>query len=309
MRSTGLRRAAVTVSLVLAIGGLVGCGDDDSDVDAGGSSSVVTSASPTPAPVENAVAITGVDYGYTLDKPAVDSGLTKIEFINGGKDAHMLVISQITPGKTFKDAQAALVTQDEKDDEGIFVETDDYPAGAPQILTPGARTTTYTDLKSGSYALICFFPTPDGKAHFAAGMLAEFTVNAAATTAPAPVTTAEATVVEGTITIPDLSSGKAMLKVTNAGKSAHDFTVVSTPPGKTFADILAVVDKYFQGQGKVADIAGVFHGGLTSLPAGTSGVLELDLPPGTYYVICTEGEGDGKEHFRVGTEKVEFKVA
>jgi len=299
----------MTLGLVLAAtSGLAACGDDKADVDTAASPSV-SSPSASAAPVENAVTITGVDYGYTLDKPAVDSGTAKIAFVNGGKDAHMLVISQIAPGKTFKDAQAALATQDEKDDEGIFVETDGYPAGAPQILTPGAKTTTYTNLNAGSYALICFFPTPDGKPHFAAGMLAEFTVNATATTAPAPVATAEATVVEGKITIPDLSSGKATLKVTNAGKSAHDFTVVSTPPGKTFAEVLAAVDKYFQGQGKVADIAGVFHGGLTTLPAGTSGVLELDLPPGTYYVICTEGEGDGKEHFRVGTEKVEFKVA
>lgn len=304
MRSTTLRRAAATVSLVIAVTGLAGCGDDDTDVD--------TDAAPTTAPVENAVTVTGVDYGYTLDKPAVDSGTTKISFVNAGKDAHMLEISQIAPGKTFQAALAALKTEDVKDDAGIFVETDNYPAGAPQILTPGAKTTAYTDLKAGSYALICFFPTPDGKPHFAAGMIAEFTVNAAATTAAAPTTTGEATLTEGKITIPDLTSGKATLKVTNAGKVAHDFTVVSTPPGKTFDQVLAAVDKYFQGQGKVVDIAGVFHGGLTSMPAGTSGFLELDLPPGTYYVICTESDSDeeeGKEHFRVGTEKVEFKVA
>jgi len=317
MQRTALNRAAATLALALAVTGLAGCGDDDSDVDAGGSSSVVTSASPTtaptPAPVENAVTITGVDYGYTLDKPAVDSGTTKITFVNGGKDAHMLAFLQIAAGKTFADVQAVLKTEDRKDDGTVLTnsEGENGPFGTPEILTAGARTTTYTDLAAGSYALVCFFPTADGKPHFAAGMLAPFTVNAAVTTAVAPTPTGEATIADGKITIPDLSSGKALLKVSNTGKGNHNFFIAQIAAGKKFEDLVAVVDKYFAGQAKVTDLPGGFYGGVGAFKPGTSAFVELDLPPGQYAVICTEGEGEeeGNEHFRKTGEKVEFTVA
>src|SRR5688500_2211118 len=103
MNST-IRRTAATIAMaVIAMTGLSACGDDGNDVDTDAQpTAAATSASPTP-PVENAVTITGVDYGYTLDKPAVDSGLAKISFVNGGQDAHMVAIGQIAAGKTLTD--------------------------------------------------------------------------------------------------------------------------------------------------------------------------------------------------------------
>ncbi|HVE64719.1 MAG TPA: hypothetical protein VNB94_13085 [Mycobacteriales bacterium] len=317
MRSTVLRRTAASVSIALAVVGLAGCGDDDdAGAGAGGSSSAATSAAaaPTPPPVENAVTIKGVDYGYVLDKPAVDSGTTKITFANEGKDAHMLVFGAIAAGKTFADAQAVLKTEDEKDDSAVFSnfggDSKAGPFGTPDILTAGASTTTYTELKPGSYALICFFPTPDGKPHFAAGMLAEFTVNATATTAAAPTTTAEATLADDKITIPDLSSGKATLKVTNTGKKDHNFFLAKIPAGSTLEAQNALVAKYFMGQAKVETLGELFQGGVSALPPGSSAVLELNLSPGTYVVICTESDSDedGKEHFVLNGEKAPFTV-
>ncbi len=312
-----LRRTSAVVGLVLAtMSGLAACGDDDTDGDTNAQpSAAATSASPTP-PATNEVTITGVDYGYTLDKPAVDSGTAKITFVNGGKDGHMLAIGEIAAGKTLPDVVAALQSESEDDDKAVLPTFDDDnagPFGTPQVLTPGSKTATWVEFaKPGNYVLVCFFSTPEGKPHFAAGMVNQLVVNATATTAPAPTATAEATLADDKITVPDLSSGKAVIKVTNAGKKNHDFTVVAAALGKTFDLTITAVDTYFQGKAKVDSIAGVFQGGMSAIKPGTSTFLEIDLKPGTYYVICTESDtdDDGKEHFRlIPGEKVEFKVA
>ena len=311
-----LRRTTAVAGIVLAaMAGLAACGDDDTDGDTNAQpTAAATSASPTP-PVENAVTITGVDYGYTLDKPDVDSGLAKLTFANGGQDAHMLAIGEIAAGKTITDVAAALKSEGEEDDKAAipgFGSPDAGPFGTPHVLTPGSKTTAWVEFdKPGNYALVCFFPTADGKSHYEVGMINQLVVNPTATTAAAPTPTAEATLAAGKLTIPDLSSGKAVIKVTNAGKKKHDFTIVAPIPGKTLEDTTKVVDNYFQGKAKVAEIAGVFQGGIGAIKPGTSSFVEIDLKPGSYFVICTESDtdGDGKEHFRLANEKVEFKVA
>lgn len=308
---TAVRRVAAVAATTLLTLTLAGCGGDPADTSGSASAPVASASAPAPAPVENVVTITGVDYGYTLDKPAVDSGTTKINFVNAGKDAHMLAVAQMAPGKVLKDVIAALQSEDRKDDEAVLPSAggdDPGVPGVPEPLSPGAKTATYTELKPGSYALICFFPTPDGRPHFLAGMVNELKVNEAATTMPVPETTAEASLTEGKITLPDLASGQATLKVSNTGKETHNFTVVAPVAGTTFDETLKLVDAYFIGKSKVDSIAGVFQGGLTALQPGASGYLELDLPAGTYYVLCTEGDGENQEHFRVGGEKAEFTV-
>ncbi|HVF21093.1 MAG TPA: hypothetical protein VNA14_12750 [Mycobacteriales bacterium] len=305
------RTAAMLAMVVFTTAGLSACGDDD---DGANTAATPTAAATSASPIENAVTITGVDYGYTLDKPAVDSGSAKISFVNGGQDAHMVAIGQIAAGKTLADVNAALKSEDEKDDEAVlpsFGDEDAGPFGTPQVLSPGSRAATWVDLKPGTYALICFFPTADGKSHYEVGMLNQLVVNATPTTAPAPTPTGEATLADDKLTFPDLSSGKAVLKVTNTGTKTHDFTIVSPAAGKTFDQTIAVVDNYFQGKAKAADLAGVFQGGMSHIKPGTSTFVEIDLRSGTYFVICTESDvdGDSKEHFRLNGEKGEFKVA
>lgn len=285
----------------LALTSLAACGDDKKG--SGGGDEKKEFA--------NSVSISGVDYGYVLDKQSVKAGRTRIEFKNDGKDMHMLAMAQVKAGKTFDDAKKALESEDEADDATVFEDTEG-PDGAPQILTAGEKTATFPELKAGTYALVCFFQTPDGKPHFIAGMLNQLTVESAAAEAQEVDTTAEATLADGKITLPDLSSGKATLKVSNTGAKSHDLTLVRVPEGKTFDEVLAWVDKYFQGQGKIAEAPGAFPGGMSVIPAGATGYLELDLSPGKYYAICTESADEQSdapsEHFRNGGEKVEFTV-
>jgi hypothetical protein len=302
VRNSRLRGGAALIVATLALTALGACGDDKKGSGGGDK----------PKAFENSVSISGVDYGFIVGKPSVKAGRTRIEFKNDGKDIHMLAMQQIKPGKTFEDAKKALESEDEKDDAAYFDPDDSGPVGAPQILTSGSKTAAYPDLKAGTYALVCYFSTAEGKPHFLAGMLNKLTVTDDAAEAVEPETDDEVTLAEGKLTIPDLSSGKATLKVRNTGTQDHDFTIARVAEGKTFDDMVAFLDKFFgQEGGKIADMPGGIAGGIGSIPAGSTYFVELDLSPGKYVAICTESTDDEKEqteHFRTAGEKVEFTV-
>ena len=302
MRTISRPTAALALA-GLALATLAACGDDKkSGSDTGDDK---------PKAFENAVSVSGVDYGYVLDKQSVKAGRTRIEFKNDGKDIHMLALAKIKAGKTFDDVKKALESEDEKDDETV-VEDSDGPPNAPQILTAGEKTVTYPVLDEGTYALVCFFfAAEQQKPHFAAGMLNQLTVTADKADDEEPETDGEVTLADGKITLPDLSKGKGTFKVTASGKEDHDFTLVRIADGKTIDDMIAFVDKFFSDQAKLADMPGAIVGGSSAIKTGQSGFVELDLSPGKYYAICTESESgeDGKEHFRLNNEKVEFTVA
>jgi hypothetical protein len=260
--------------------------------------------------VTNALTITGLDYAFGVEG-AVKAGVTKMTFKNGGKDIHMVAGGKLKPGKTVADIQKALTTDDDKDDKLVFdmsVEATNFP----QILTPGASTTTYPTLTEGTFGLVCYFSTAEGKPHFAAGMINEFKV-AAGTETVEPEPSLTATIDDKTFGLPDITSGKQTIKVTNNGKSDHDLTFVKLNDGKTFDQMVVVLDKFFQGKAKLSELPGGIAGGIVPVKPGTSGVVEIDLPPGKYVAMDTQSksEGDGNEYFRDknGGFRKEFTIA
>lgn len=237
----------------------------------------------------------------------------------------MLAIGELKPGKTATDANAVLKTQDEKDDATVFVNVNaDEPnvRGGPDILTPGAQATTYVNFKkAGTYALICFFPVagaappaPDAPppSHYERGMLNQIVVTDATGAPPAPPTTPlEATLGDGKLTMPAGFTGTGLVKVTNTGTKDHLIVIAKVADGKTFEQLSAFVDKFFQGQEKLENMPGEIWGGIVGLAPGESGYWDAALPPGSYYAICTESDtqGEGKEHYRTAGEKAAFTVA
>lgn len=309
-----LRKGTSLAAVVVLAFGLAACGSDKKN---GTGSQPTASGTPTPTatPAEvNAVKIDGIDYGYSVDG-TVKSGLTKITFANAGQDFHMLEITKLKDGKTAADALAALKTDDEKDDATVFVDPEGSFDGKPSILTPGASTTTYANLESGSYALVCFFPAKtDGQPHFLKGMVNALTVTSETTTAPEPQTTGEVTTDDKKLTVPDFSSGKGTFKYTNTGTTSHALLFVKLHDGKTYEQFIAWADKYFAGGAKLDERPADVWGGLEATEK--TAFFELDLPPGKYVVLDTESpEGkedtEGGEFFRdaQGGLRAEFTVA
>jgi len=306
-----LRKGMLPVVVAVSLGvSLTACSEKKKDEPTVGASGSTTSAPPAEV---NAVKIDGIDYGYNVSG-TVKSGLAKITFANAGKDFHMMEMSKLKDGKTAADALAALTSDAEDDDKATFVDTDATIDGKPSILTPGASTTTYAKLEKGAYALICFFPTADGKSHFQKGMVNVLTVTDEATAMADPQTQGEVVTDDKKLTVPDFSSGKGTYKYTNNGTGTHALLFVKLNDGKTYEDFITWADKYFTGQAKLEDRPGDTWGGLEATKK--SAFLELDLPPGKYVVLDTESPEDkadeeGGEYFRdaQGGLRAEFTVA
>lgn len=296
-------RKAFAGLLVIGLA-LTGCGGEKK----GGAATSPSAATTTPAET-NAVAVEAIDFGYTVSGTA-KSGLTRITFKNTGTELHMLDVSKLKEGKTAADALAALKTDDDKDDAATFVDPDDSLDAQPNILSPSATTTVWTKLESGTYALVCYVPgEKDGQPHFLKGMVNALTVTADATTAPEPQTQGEITTDDKKLTLPDLSSGKGTFKYTNSGDTTHSLLLVKLNDGKTFADFVTWVDKYFEGKAKFADRPGDLWGGVESTEE--TAFLELDLPPGKYLALDTDSpEDEDEEYFRdsQGGLRAEFTV-
>jgi plastocyanin len=259
----------------------------------------------------NKLSITGSEYKFDVSKPSVNEGTLQVTFTNAGQEMHMVAWGKLKAGVTFDKFSQTLQT---KQDEafGMIEEAND---GSPGVLSPGRATTLTTGLlKAGTYGLLCFLPAPDGTPHVAKGMVGSVEVKAAATPAPSPFNVAsdgEVSMTEYTFgTLPKaLTDGKGTVKFTNAGKEAHEATIVRLEDGKTIAD----VDKYFKafeegGPPPAGPPPAKLMGGFFSIDPGAAVWLTFDLPPGKYVMDCGEERKDGKNHGDLGM-RAEFTVA
>jgi hypothetical protein len=99
--------------------------------------------------------------------------------------------------------------------------------GAPQLLGPGAQTTTITKLAAGHYGVLCFIPAPDGAPHVAHGMVKVFDVDSAKSSLTPPTDGLVAvSISDDAITLP--ASGMpahGWAKITNNATEPRDFTI------------------------------------------------------------------------------------
>ena len=307
--------------LVCALVALPACGGDDKGSprssgtpSAPVSTSATASATATaPAGDENAVTVGATDYAYTVTG-AAKPGFAKIEFENTGTDMHMAAIARLNDGKTAEDAKAALVSDDDADDEDVFLSPDTFLDGNPSLLTPGAKTATYVELAAGKYVLMCLLPGRDGEPNYTKGMVSELEVAVGEAVMAEPTQTGEILTDDETLTLPDLSSGKGTYLYTNDGEDDHGLLFVKLDDGATYETFSAWSDKYFEGEAKLEDRPGDVWGGILMSASGEATWVTLDLPPGKYLALDTETieetNGEHYEYYRDenGALRAEFTV-
>ena len=75
--------------------------------------------------------------------------------------------------------------------------------GAPDLLSPGEKTTVITKLPAGHYGVLCFIPAPDGEPHIAHGMVKTFDVSTSKSSLTPPTDGLVAvTIADDAITLP-----------------------------------------------------------------------------------------------------------
>jgi len=249
-----------TAALAVIVVGLSGCGS--------------LAPAPTAAPAARVVSIDAKDYAF--DAPAsVPGGWVTVQFKNLGQEAHHVQFARLNDGTT-PDAFDAALKQDPGKAQALLT-----MAGGAAAVAPNGSAEVQLNLKAGQYVLLCFIPARDGQAHFLKGMARPITVTAPAA-APAPSTEGKITLKDFSFDLPaTISAGKHAFQVDNAGPQDHEMAVVKLADGKTVADYVG----FFAGRPN-GPPPGQNVGGMQGLAKDGSGVVDFDLAPGNYALVC-----------------------
>jgi hypothetical protein len=236
--------------------------------------------------------VTLVASDYAFGGPdTIPPGLTTLRLVNTGREPHQAGLIRADSGKTIADLQAAMSAPGASPAWAVFV-------GGANLVVPGDTSNATQLLTAGRYVLICFIPSPDGKPHFAKGMLRPLIV-----TGPAPSGVAEPEA-DNRIVLNDygfqlarpVTAGPHGFRVENAGPQLHEVMVLMLAPGKSSADLLAWERGGMKGPPPARPI-----GGIVGLTPGQHASFTLTLGPGQYLLGCFVPDAkDGKAHLAHG---------
>lgn len=121
-------------------------------------------------PLEGAqvVEVTAVDFGFEGIPDTVPTGDVSFEFTNDGEAAHEMFMARLGEGVDLDELLA-------RDEEPSPEEAEEIGG----VFAPPGEGGVYLnaeDLEPGTYAVVCFIPGPEGKAHYELGMKQTFTV-------------------------------------------------------------------------------------------------------------------------------------
>jgi hypothetical protein len=289
--------------LVLSVGVLAGCGDDDDDT-------ADTGSTRTSAAEKSGVTVTMKEYAYAVSGKLAAGD--PIELKNEGNEVHMMGIGKLKAGVTVAQLREALAKADpnvQGDPAADLIEEEvGWPGG---FVTPGSAVTLSADgLEPGTYGLICFIPTEGGNGpHFAKGMIGELDVEAGtAATAPTADATYKVTpgqAIQGPAT---LEAGERTIEVTGDGDiSKQEPQLVRATSADQSADAINdILNKYFAQfesdsgpeKGTSKQVAQYIKFAGFDFGANHSVRFTYDFEPGTYYLAApdtdTQDEGPSK---------------
>lgn len=253
---------------------------------AAGSSGVLVGQTAPAAPWgARVVPVVTHDFAFTLPD-SLPAGLTTFRLRNEGRQPHHLMLYRLEPAKRLGDVLAAL-------NAGGAHPAWMHPVGGPNAVPHGGESVGTVLLTPGSYVVFCHVKSPDRMLHFAKGMIKALIVTPA--TGPvAPLPAADLTV-----TLRDYSfafsrpptRGWHRIAVRNAGAQPHELILSRLAPGKTSRDFVTWMNTQ-QGSPPVTPSSGT-----TDLPAGGTLVIDVQLRPGTYSVVCrVRDAADGRPH-------------
>lgn len=145
----------------------------------------VTGEMPAVEEPEAAVVAAMVDFDFQFTTP-VPAGANVWKIVNDGAEPHHLILSQVPEGTTEDDVMELVMSMfgpPSATPEGsvspaepaLSIE-DTLDVYETLILSSGRAMWAEVNLEPGTYAAICFIPSPDGTPHVMKGMIEVFTV-------------------------------------------------------------------------------------------------------------------------------------
>jgi hypothetical protein len=244
----------------------------------------------------NTLTVTAGEYAYKLAGNP-QPGWVEIEFVNGGVEMHMMAVAKLKPGVTDKQLEKAALANDDKAFQKIAAGSGDV-FGVPDLIGPNQQTTTIAQLGAGHYGMLCFVPAPDGSPHAAHGMVKVFDVKGSKSSYKPPQDgVQDVTLTDSAITLPSGGlTAHATAKVTNSGKDPHTFTLIKLETGKALADAYTYFNAFFEGGKATGAAPGTIVGGVSDVKPGGTAYVELNLTPGHYGYVSTDGDSPNDDY-------------
>jgi plastocyanin len=282
-------RSRIGAAFVVA-GTIAGCKSDRPTVDTPASAAATPAEAARTAPIT--LTVTAKDFAF--DAPdTIAAGLTTIRLVNQGKEMHQAQLIKLEDGKTMADLAQASKNPGPPPKWVKFM-------GGPNAAAPGQEVEATSVLQPGSYAYVCFIPSPDGKIHLSKGMARPFQVTGPATSAELPAS-------DVTIKLVDydfqpskaITAGRHTILVENAGPQPHELVLLKLAPGKKTQDFATWAEGGMKGPPPAMPV-----GGVVVLEQGGKATFSADLTAGDYGLICFVPDAkDGKMHLIHGMMK------
>lgn len=234
--------------------------------------------------------VTVVAKDYTFEMPEeVPAGAVRMSLRNEGPEPHHAQPARLNDGVSLGQLNEQLQQEPES-----ALPLLSFPGG-PGPVAAGASQDVTLDLAEGQYVMLCFVESPDGTPHLAKGMIKPFRVTGPEDGGDSPEAGTEVMLRDFGFTMPDTIEGDATLQITNGGPQFHEFGVVKPAEGTSVGDVL----DYFREPQGAPPFAPV--GGMQALDPNRSGLLHLDLEPGSYIAVCLIPDpGSGRPHADLG---------
>jgi len=280
-------RLAALLSVVALVSLLGACGKSNDNPAVSGDATTTTAKT-------NTLAIEAKEYAFDLPKTA-EAGLVTINFKNAGTMPHVASLNRVDAGKGVADVLAELNKQTQGPPPAWL-----HASGGP-LQNPGGTKTFTTNLDPGTYVIYCPVPGPDGKPHFASGMIGQIELTGGT---KGTLPTADTTVTAKDFTwdgLETLKAGDQTVKFSNAGKENHEAAIFELAPGKTIDDLTKFLGSQSAPSGPPPFVG--IPGLALEAPVGQDAVTKLTLKAGTTYgVLCFVGNAKGP-HFMQGMAK------
>jgi uncharacterized cupredoxin-like copper-binding protein len=239
-----------------------------------------------------------IAYDYHFESPAtVAAGTLTLRLKNAGKEVHHLWVVKLDKGKTAGDFLKAMNAW------GSALKMPDWAAdvGGPNNVGPGQTAGATMTLEAGTYMLVCWVPSPDGRPHVMKGMVRPLTITTKGATSPAEPAADVTMMLDdySFVLSGPLKSGTQTIRFENQATQPHEAVIARLLPDKTMLQAIVWMNS---GQSGPAPV--VMLGGASGIAKGRHMFVTGDFQPGKYVLLCFIPDArDGRPHSSHGMAK------
>jgi plastocyanin len=226
----------------------------------------------------------------------VGAGAASVTLENNGKEAHQAQLFKLNDGTDV----GKLVVAGKAESPDLALDKLGTYVGGPDAVDPGETQVATSQLAPGNYAFICLLPDAKGRSHLSLGMVGALTVTANKSAAALPPAAANVSMRDFGFQLPSTWTGR--IAVTNNGRQPHEYQILGIAPGKKPSDL----EKTFKTAPgtESGPPPWTADGGLSVIAPGQRQLFDIDLKPGTYYLMCFVTDPQRKApHFALGMMK------